>query len=101
MTRIVFGERRVTVEDVAAASTGGVTVGTTPELRARMQQARKVLDTHLEQGVPVYGLNTGLGGNIGHRIAPDEAAELQAQLVLARVAGVGDPLPLPVCRAVL
>ncbi|MBS3651278.1 aromatic amino acid lyase [Pseudaminobacter sp. 19-2017] len=101
MTRLVFGERPVRVEDVAAASTGDVRVDVTPELRARMQEAREVLDAHLEQGIPVYGLNTGLGGNIGHRIPPDEAAELQAQLVLARVAGVGNPLPLHVCRAAL
>ncbi|MEO3388051.1 aromatic amino acid ammonia-lyase [Mesorhizobium sp. CAU 1741] len=101
MTRLVFGERRLTVEDVAAAARGPVDTEVSTALCGRMHEARAVLDAHLAAGTPVYGLNTGLGGNIGHRIEADEAAVLQAELVMARVAGVGAALPVEVCRAVL
>jgi histidine ammonia-lyase len=101
MTTLVIGERDLDIVDVVAASRGKLRVAVTPELRERMRQARDVLDDHLRRDIPVYGLNTGLGGNIGHRIAPEEAALLQADLVMARVAGVGAPLPVEVSRAVL
>jgi len=101
MTCLALGERAVTVENVLAASRGGVRIQLTPEVRDRMQMARDILDDHLARDVPVYGLNTGLGGNVGHRIAAGDAASLQADLVLARVAGVGPLLPVEVCRAIL
>ena len=101
MTTIVLGERPLAVEDVVVASRGGVRVEVTPLLRERMAAARAVLDAHLAEDIPVYGLNTGLGGNIGHRIGAEEAADLQAGMVFGRVAGVGDPLPVETCRAIL
>jgi len=101
MTQVSPGARPVTVEDVVTASRGGMRVAVTPEVRARMQRARDILDDHLSRGIPVYGLNTGLGGNIAHRIAADDAAGLQRDLVLGRVAGVGPALPVETCRAIL
>ncbi|HEV7251614.1 MAG TPA: aromatic amino acid lyase [Mesorhizobium sp.] len=101
MTIFTLGGRAVTIEDVVTASRGGMHIQVTPEARGRMGQARAILDDHLARDIPVYGLNTGLGGNVGHRIAAEDAASLQAELVLARVAGVGPALPVEVCRAVL
>lgn len=101
MTAIPLGERPLVLADVTAAARGGADVRMAPHLRERMVAARAVLDEHLAKGIPVYGLNTGLGGNIGHRIGADEAAGLQAAMVSGRVAGVGAPLPIETCRAVL
>ncbi|MDN2580800.1 aromatic amino acid ammonia-lyase [Aquibium sp. ELW1220] len=101
MRTFVFADQPLTVADVVAASHGPVAVEASVARRAAMQEARDVLDGHLARGIPVYGLNTGLGGNIGHRITAAEADGLQASLVMARVAGVGAALPVDVCRAVL
>lgn len=101
MRTFVLSDRPVTIADVVAAAQGPVAVTASPVRRAAMQQARDVLDEHLARDIPVYGLNTGLGGNIGHRIDAAEAEDLQASLVTARVAGVGAALPVDVCRAVL
>lgn len=101
MSAVVFGERRLTIGDVVAASRGGVAVDVTPALLRRMRQARETLDDHLARDIPVYGLNTGMGANTGHRMTMQEAAAQQARLVLARAAGVGAPLPLKTCRAAL
>lgn len=99
--RLVFGERPVTAEDVRAASAGGASVSVTPELLQRMRMARQTLDRFVVSNVPVYGLNTGMGANTGHRIAPDEVSAMQRDLILPRVASVGDPLSLETCRAAL
>ncbi len=43
-----------------------------PGALARMANARAIVDRHLEDGRPVYGLNTGLGPNVIHEM-PAEA----------------------------
>ena len=101
MTVLTLRARPLTIADIVAAARGGMRVALAPAARERMQRARAVLDDHLARGVPVYGLTTGLGGNVSHRIDADEAAALQADLVLARVAGIGPSLPVDTCRAIL
>ena len=55
----------------------------------------------LARGEPVYGINTGFGKLASVRIADDELATLQRNIVLSHAAGVGAPMPLPVVRLML
>ncbi len=41
---------------------------------------------------PVYGVNTGFGKLANKRIAPEDTATLQRNLILSHCCGVGDPL---------
>ncbi len=43
--------------------------------------------------VPVYGVNTGFGKLASLRIAPDDTATLQRNLILSHCCGVGDAIP--------
>jgi histidine ammonia-lyase len=49
----------------------------------------------------VYGINTGFGKLAQTRIADDQLAQLQKNLVLSHSAGVGQPLSAPVVRLML
>jgi histidine ammonia-lyase len=49
----------------------------------------------------VYGINTGFGKLAQTRIADDQLAQLQKNLVLSHSAGVGKPLDAPVVRLML
>jgi histidine ammonia-lyase len=49
----------------------------------------------------VYGVTTGFGDLATVRIEPAQTAELQRNLVRSHAAGVGDPLPVEVVRAML
>ncbi len=49
----------------------------------------------------VYGINTGFGKLASVRIAPDDVATLQRNLILSHCCGVGAPLSAPVTRLVL
>jgi histidine ammonia-lyase len=91
----------LTIEDVVRASKGPAKIDFTPGVTERMRRSRAVVDAHVHGDIPVYGLNTGLGGNVGHRIKPDEIEDFQEQMVRGRIAGVGEPLPLETCRAAL
>jgi histidine ammonia-lyase len=55
----------------------------------------------LARGEPVYGINTGFGKLASVRIAAEDLATLQRNLVLSHAAGVGEPMPVPVARLMM
>jgi histidine ammonia-lyase len=97
----ILGQSMLTVADVVWAARAPLRVGMTAQAHARMKAARTVVDDHLGDEAPVYGLNTGLGANVAYRLAKDAIPAFQEQLVRGRVVGVGDPLPPETCRAAL
>ena len=68
---------------------------------ARLASERSVVQAYLAAGEPVYGLNTGLGGNLGYRLEDGEVVAYQRQIIRGRMIGMGPPLPLEVVRAAL
>ncbi len=57
-----------------------------------------MVDAIVAAGAPVYGVNTGFGKLASVRIAAEDLARLQRNIVLSHAAGVGEPLPVPVVR---
>jgi histidine ammonia-lyase len=55
----------------------------------------------LARGEPVYGINTGFGKLASVRIAAEDLAVLQRNLVLSHAAGVGEPMPEAVARLMM
>jgi histidine ammonia-lyase len=55
----------------------------------------------LARGEPVYGINTGFGKLASVRIADDDLAVLQRNIVLSHSAGVGEPMPVPAARLMI
>ncbi|MBI1171433.1 histidine ammonia-lyase [bacterium] len=51
--------------------------------------------------VAVYGVNTGFGKLASLKIAPQDTATLQRNLILSHCCGVGDPMPRPVVRLMM
>ena len=72
-----------------------------PAALDRLAADRKVVETYAASGDPVYGLNTGLGGNLGYRLDAAEVLAFQAQVITGRMIGMGEPLPSDVVRAAL
>ena len=71
------------------------------EARARVAAARAVVERAAAGERPIYGLNTGLGGNLKYRLAPEEITAFQTQFVVGRAIGVGEPLPRATVRAAM
>src|SRR5215217_5936866 len=55
----------------------------------------------LKRGDRIYGVNTGVGGNIGISLAPEEMEQLQLNLVTYLGCATGQPLPSDVVRAAM
>jgi histidine ammonia-lyase len=66
-----------------------------------MRRSRAVVDKMLQEDRVVYGITTGFGFMKDRRIAQDEVALLQRNLITSHAAGVGAPLETPVVRALM
>ncbi|MFL5363404.1 MAG: histidine ammonia-lyase, partial [Myxococcales bacterium] len=99
--RIVLDGRSLTLEQVAAAATGGARVEIAPAARERIRAARKLVDRIAESDVPTYGINTGFGTLAEVSIARPDLQRLQRNLILSHSAGVGAPLPAEATRALM
>ncbi len=65
-----------------------------PRIAASVRAVCELVSRH----EAVYGINTGFGKLAQTRIADDQLAQLQKNLVLSHSAGVGAPLVAPVVR---
>jgi len=69
--------------------------------RRQVVVARRLIDECVAQGRVIYGVTTGFGSFSEVAISPGQLRRLQRNLLLSHAAGVGDPLPEPVVRAML
>ncbi len=72
-----------------------------PEARSGVVEGRRQVERTLESGQVVYGINTGFGDLARKTIPTEQTEELQTRLLRSHAAGVGEPLPEPVVRAML
>jgi histidine ammonia-lyase len=94
--------RSLTVAEVArAARTPGVRVVLDSAARAELVRSRSLVEAAIASGQTIYGINTGFGKLANVRIAPDQLDQLQVNLIRSHSAGVGDPLPDDVVRALM
>ena len=66
----------------------------------KIKAARKIVDTIIEEGRTVYGINTGFGLLAQTSIADDQLSLLQRNLVLSHSVGVGKALEDDVVRLI-
>ncbi|MEO3477776.1 histidine ammonia-lyase [Phaeobacter sp. CAU 1743] len=64
-----------------------------PAARSAVEAAARMVAEAAAADAPIYGINTGFGKLASTRIAPEDTATLQRNLILSHCCGVGDPLP--------
>jgi phenylalanine ammonia-lyase len=98
---IVLGADPLTIEDVVRVARGGEEVRVSGGARTRIAEGRSLLLAMLKRGDRIYGVNTGIGGNIGISLEKDEMEQLQLNLVTYLGCATGAPLPTDVVRAAM
>ncbi|MBI2764035.1 MAG: histidine ammonia-lyase [Chloroflexi bacterium] len=98
---VVLTGADLTVEDVEAVARHGVPAVLDVHARERVQEARDVIERLVAEGAVVYGVTTGFGALADRTIAVADVERLQENLLMSHAAGVGDPLPREVVRAML
>ena len=97
----VIGYSPLSIFDFASMVEASHSIDLSQSAYVRIDAARKIVEAYAAGDEPVYGLNTGLGGNLGFRISQEDIRAFQEQLIRGRNIGVGEPLPEPICRAAL
>jgi histidine ammonia-lyase len=85
--------------DAVAAAT--LDVALAPGSKGRMLASLAVVDRAAAGDAAAYGINTGFGKLAEVRVAPDQLAALQQNLVRSHCCGVGEPLSEPEVRGML
>ena len=98
MASFELGGAPLSLSTVMAAGRRGTRVSLSAAAQEKVAAARRVVDRYAAGDEPIYGLNTGLGGNVGFRLSRSEIETFQVQLIRGRCIGVGDPFPEPVAR---
>ncbi len=98
---VVLTGADLTLADVEAVARAGAPVALDADARARMEEARAVIERLVRSGTVVYGITTGFGDLATTVIAPADARQLQENLLVSHAVGVGPALPRDVVRAML
>ena len=98
---VVLTGADLTVFDVEAVARHGAQAVLDEHARGRVQEARDVIERLVAEGAVVYGVTTGFGALADRTIAAADVERLQENLLMSHAAGVGDPLPRDVVRAML
>ncbi len=93
--------RDLSIANVIEVARGRRAVALDPAAADRMRASRAVIERLVAEGATVYGVTTGFGDLADTRVDPGQTAALQRNLVRSHAAGVGEPLPDEVVRAML
>jgi len=96
---LALGADPLSLEDVVRVARQGVQVRLTGGARTRIAKGRAQLEELLARGERIYGVNTGVGGNIGFSLAPEQMGLMQQNIVRHLSCATGQPLPGDVVRA--
>lgn len=67
----------------------------------KLSSERAPVNAAIKSKKPVYGLTTGLGGNLAHDLNEGDIQEFQEQLIRGRAVAVGESFSEEICRGVL
>ncbi len=98
---VLLSGNPLSLEEITAVAQHGASVALDHAARARMEASRAIVESVLADDTAAYGINTGFGKLSDIRIAPDQLAALQTNLVRSHCAGVGEPLSEGETRAML
>ncbi|MBA3235775.1 MAG: aromatic amino acid lyase, partial [Chloroflexi bacterium] len=98
---VVLTGADLTVAAVEAVARHGAGATLDADARARMQEARDLIESLVAEGAVVYGVTTGFGALASTFIPSADAGRLQENLLMSHAAGVGPAFPREVVRAML
>lgn len=101
-TVLLGPDRHLTAQIVATiALDSKIKVALSPIARKKVQASRKTVENMVREKRVVYGVTTGFGNFKNKFISPEDAEELQKNLIRSHAAGVGEPFSKEIVRAAL
>jgi histidine ammonia-lyase len=97
---VVLGDTEISLEEFVAIARYSATVSFSEQYKARVGASRKLVKRFLDENRLVYGVTTGFGDNVRHVISPQNAKQLQVNIVRSHAVAVGEPLNREQVRAI-
>ncbi len=95
-----LGGQPLSIDALQRIARGGAAVAFDAGALARIEASHAALLQSLNEGVPVYGVTTGLGAAVDTRLTPNDA-EVQRRIPLARAVGIGREALTAEIRAII
>jgi len=92
---------KLTIEQVEAISLAHIPFELSAEDRDRIARGHSALQQLLARGERIYGVNTGVGGNIKFALQAEQAELLQENIMRHLSCATGAPLPSETVRAAM
>jgi histidine ammonia-lyase len=103
MRTVVFGEGRLSIEDIVALSRreAEAVLSSGGGFSERIDGGARFLDEALAANGHIYGVTTGYGDSCARTVAPEHAYELPIRLTRFHGCGLGEPFDPETTRAIL
>ncbi|MFW0758688.1 HAL/PAL/TAL family ammonia-lyase [Pseudomonas sp. H11T01] len=100
ITQVILGDREPSIEEFVAVARYSAKVSFSETYKNRVKKSRGLVERFLDENRLVYGVTTGFGDNVRHVISPQNAKELQVNIVRSHAVAVGEPLKREQVRAI-
>ncbi len=101
MAKIFLDKKTITREELVAVARYNAEADFSLEGEARVQKTSALIHRWIAEKKVIYGITTGFGALCNVTIPRHETRQLQENILMSHAAGVGDPLPEEVVRAVM
>jgi len=101
MDSIGLDKEHVTIDEIVDIARENVPVHVSAQGKARVDRARSLISRWVGEKRVIYGITTGFGALSDVTIPTDDISQLQENILMSHAAGVGEPLPIEVVRAIM
>ncbi|HNY22241.1 MAG TPA: aromatic amino acid ammonia-lyase [Treponemataceae bacterium] len=103
MSEFIFGESRLTIEDIndIAFQRKTARLSPSPKFAKKIQDGADFLDKSITELGGIYGVTTGLGDSCMKKVPPEKYNELPLRLTRYHGCGMGDYFDEPTTRAII
>ncbi|RDX01998.1 histidine ammonia-lyase [Listeria kieliensis] len=98
---VILTGNDLTLDDVVGVAREGWPVKISAEAIEAVKKSREIIDDIIANNRVTYGVTTGFGSLVSVSIPPEDASELQENLIRTHSSGFGDPLSREEVRATM
>jgi histidine ammonia-lyase len=101
MNELLLDKEKLTIEDLVQVSRFGRKVVVSEAGASRVARTSALIERWVREKRVIYGITTGFGALCNVTISEKDTRRLQENILMSHAAGVGNPLPEPVVRAIM
>jgi len=101
MSNKIYGIDHFTTEDSINILHNKISAGISKQSWEQIIRSKNNVETIVNSGVTVYGINTGFGPLCDTKISKEETRKLQENLLISHAVGVGNPISKEISKLML